>query len=79
MPFKKEIVKLIAKHTEIDEEAILDLLEIPPDLSLGDYAFPCFFLAKEKKEPPVKIAKELAEKIKPTGLITKRSVFEFLY
>ncbi|MBW2994787.1 arginine--tRNA ligase, partial [Candidatus Woesearchaeota archaeon] len=71
MPFKKEIVKLIAKYTEIDDKTISELLEIPPDLSLGDYAFPCFFLAKEKKEPPVKIAKELASKIKPTELIKK--------
>ncbi len=40
-------------------------LEVPRDPSLGDYAFACFDLAKEKKKNPVEIAKELASKIKP--------------
>jgi arginyl-tRNA synthetase len=71
MPFKKEIVKLISKFTEIDDDTIAGLLEVPPDLSLGDYAFPCYFLAKELKKNPAEIAKELAAKIKPTEIITK--------
>jgi arginyl-tRNA synthetase len=71
MPFKKEIVKLIAKHTEVAHDAIEELLEVPPDLSLGDYAFPCFFLGKEKNKQPGKIAKELADQIKPTKLVHK--------
>jgi arginyl-tRNA synthetase len=75
MPFKKEIVGLIAKHTDIEDNTIAGFLEIPPDLSMGDYAFPCFFLAKERKEQPVKIAKnlvkELAGDIKASQLITK--------
>jgi len=74
MPFKKEIVKLIAKYTDVEDETINELLEVPPDLSLGDYAFPCFFLAKEKKQDPVKIAKELGKKIKSTKLISKIEV-----
>jgi arginyl-tRNA synthetase len=71
MPFKKEIVKLIAKHTQLKPAAIEGFLEVPPDLSMGDYAFPCFFLAKEKKESPVKIAKELSAQIAPTKLVSK--------
>ena len=44
-------------------------LEVPPDRSLGDFAFACFPLAKEMKKSPVEIAKELAKKIKaPSGV-----------
>ncbi len=38
-------------------------LEVPPDQKLGDYALPCFPLAKEYKKSPVEIAKELAAKL----------------
>ena len=36
-------------------------LERPRDPKMGDAAFPCFVLAKERKAPPPKIAAELAE------------------
>jgi len=71
MPFRKEIVKLIAKHGKLTAEAIDGILEVPPNLDMGDYAFPCFFLAKERKESPLKIAKELASEIKPSKSISK--------
>ncbi|MDP2630286.1 MAG: arginine--tRNA ligase [Candidatus Uhrbacteria bacterium] len=37
------------------------LLETPPDEKLGDFAFPCFALAKELKKSPVDIARALAD------------------
>jgi arginyl-tRNA synthetase len=40
-------------------------MEIPPE-GMGDFAFPCFQLAKELKKSPADIAKELADKI-PAG------------
>ncbi len=40
-----------------------DVIEIPPDEKLGDFAVPCFSLAKEMKKSPAKIAEELVEKI----------------
>jgi len=58
MDFKAEIEKLLKK--EVGEVS----LEIPPDSSMGDYALPCFSLAKALKKNPVEIAKELASKIK---------------
>lgn len=39
-------------------------LEVPPDSSLGDYAFPCFSLAKKFKKNPHDIAVDLSKKIK---------------
>lgn len=47
------------------------LVEVPPKQELGDYAFPCFSLAKELKKSPAEIAKDLAEKIKIDGMQIK--------
>ncbi|MGM7703594.1 arginine--tRNA ligase [Pseudalkalibacillus sp. Hm43] len=44
-------------------EEIKRLLEIPPNRSMGDLAFPCFILAKQWRKSPVHIAKELEEKL----------------
>lgn len=38
-------------------------LEVPPAPDMGDFAFPCFQLAKEWKKSPAEIAKELAGKL----------------
>jgi len=38
-------------------------LEQPKDSDLGDFAFPCFLLAKERKSPPPKIAAELEPRL----------------
>ena len=46
-------------------------VESPPDLAMGDFAFPCFTLAKGLKKNPAEIAVELAAKIEPKGVIKK--------
>jgi len=68
--FRKEAAKLAAESAELGIEEADKLLEIPPDPSLGDYAFPCFGLAKQLKKAPVAIAAELVAKIKPCGVIS---------
>ena len=62
--FKEAIINLLKKEVKSQIE-----LETPPDYKLGDYAFPCFGLAKELKKSPMEIAKELALKIKPNKYI----------
>jgi arginyl-tRNA synthetase len=37
-------------------------LDLPPEEKLGDYAFPCFALAKELKTNPAEVASQLAAK-----------------
>ena len=59
MDFEKKILSLLKKNVK-GEIA----LEVPPDNSLGDYAFPCFSLAKMFKKSPQQIAQELAKKLK---------------
>ena len=40
---------------------IADMLEYPPDASMGDLAFPCFKLSKTLRRSPVQIAATVAE------------------
>ena len=61
--FKDLLAKEIAKVSNIDVEKIKENLEVPKDSTNGDYAFPCFILAKELKKAPALIATELQSKI----------------
>lgn len=46
---------------DIPLESINAMLEIPPQKEMGDYALPCFQLAKTLRKSPVVIAKEYKE------------------
>ena len=62
--FKEEIAKAIAKHVEgLEVAEIMDMVEVPQDTKMGDYAFPCFKLAKVLRKAPPLIAKGIAEGI----------------
>lgn len=61
--FKQEIAKQIAKAINVNEKELETYIEIPKDGKNGDYAFPCFRLAKELKKAPQQIANEIKEKI----------------
>ena len=61
--FKKEISKIIAKNVKISEDELYQFIEIPKDTTMGDYAFPCFKLAKQMHKAPQIIATELKEKL----------------
>ena len=61
--FKEEIAKNVSKATDLDWKTLEEYIEIPKDSKNGDYAFPCFRLAKELKKAPPVIANEIKEKI----------------
>ncbi len=61
--FKQIIAKAIAEVVNIDEKELETYIEIPKDTNNGDYAFPCFRLAKELKKAPPMIANDIKEKI----------------
>ena len=72
--FKKEIAEIIAKNLEgLTEDEIKSMIEIPQDQSMGDYAFPCFRLAKTMRKAPNLIAAELAEKLQGETLFSEVS------
>ncbi len=61
---KQSIIKLLNQYIqEVDEAEISEILEQPPKPELGDFAFPCFRLAKVLRKAPQMIASEIAEKI----------------
>ena len=70
--FKKEIAKEISKATEIEQNEIEGYIEIPKDQNNGDYAFPCFRLAKTLKKAPQAIAEEIKEKIEIDNNVIER-------
>lgn len=61
--FKQEIAKQIAKAINLNEKELEAYIEIPKEVKNGDYAFPCFRLAKELKKAPPQIANEIKEKL----------------
>ena len=61
--FKQIIAKQISKIINIDEQELTSYIETPKDTKNGDYAFPCFRLAKELRKAPPVIANEIKEKI----------------
>lgn len=72
--FKEEIISVLEKQTKLRKEEIENLIEIPPNPDLGDYAFPCFILSKHFKKSPDKVAEHLKNEIKLTKNIEKIEV-----
>lgn len=70
--FKNEIAKAISKVTDIDVKELETYIEIPPNSDLGDYAFPCFKLAKTLRKAPPVIAAEIKENIGIDGEIIQQ-------
>jgi len=60
-----KIIKKIldGKKVHLTEDEILNLIEIPPSSEMGDYSFPCFFLASRLKQNPNQIADGIKDKI----------------
>ena len=72
--FKNEIAKQISIATGIDEKQLAEYIEIPPNKEMGDFAFPCFKLARELKKAPPMIAAEIKEKINENEDIEKNEI-----
>ncbi|EJO5347541.1 arginine--tRNA ligase [Clostridium botulinum] len=67
MDYKNIVAERIKENTELEIDLIEKLIEIPPKPEMGDYAFPCFQLAKTFRKAPNLIAEELKEKINKEG------------
>ena len=53
----------LSQVTELPCDEISSLLTEPPKADLGDYAFPCFPLAKKLRQKPQEIAARIAEEL----------------
>lgn len=60
MDFRKTVATKVSEATGLDFETVNRLIEIPPQENMGDYAFPCFTLAKTMHKAPNMIASELS-------------------
>lgn len=70
--FKIEVAKSLKdKIEDLTLEEIVGLIEIPPNSDMGDYAFPCFRLAKVFRKAPNMIAADLSEDIDINDAISK--------
>ncbi len=59
--YKEEIAKLINEQiNDLEFEEILSMIEVPQNSDMGDFAFPCFKLAKTLRKAPPLIAKGIA-------------------
>lgn len=61
--YTKLIAEKISWAVQISKTEIESYIEIPPQSDMGDFAFPCFKLAKTLKKSPVMIAEEIKDKI----------------
>ena len=69
--YKEEIAELLAPLTGLTAAEIVPAIALPQHLGHGDFAFPCFPLAKRLRKAPPAIAGELATLILPTASIVK--------
>ena len=70
--FKRKIAECLAASVEgLLLEELEAMIEVPTDTKLGDYAFPCFRLAKAMRKAPAAIAKDIAEKLQENALFSK--------
>jgi len=63
------LVERLAAATELPTPEVAAMLTEPPSAELGDYAFPCFALAKRLKKSPAQIAGDLAARLAPDDAV----------
>ncbi len=70
--YKEKIADILAPHIEgLEAGEIMSMIEKPADSKMGDYAFPCFKLAKVLRKAPPLIAKSIAEAVKDDDMFEK--------
>lgn len=70
--YRQLIAETIAPHVEgLEVSEIREMVEVPSDSKMGDYAFPCFRLAKLLRKAPPLIAKSIAEQIAADEMFEK--------
>ena len=70
--YTEKIAELLAPHIEgLETAEIREMIETPADSSMGDYALPCFKLARVLRKAPPMIAKGIAEAIADDPMFAK--------
>ncbi|MBQ9941396.1 MAG: arginine--tRNA ligase [Christensenellaceae bacterium] len=74
MDYKQQLSLYLAQVTDLPANEAADLLETPPDPSMGDFAFPCFKLARTWRKAPPVIAAEIKEKLTLPDFVSRAEV-----
>ena len=70
--YKEQIAQILSAQIEgLEKEEIVNMIETPADSKMGDYAFPCFKLAKILRKAPPMIAKNIAEAVSDNDIFDK--------
>lgn len=79
MDFKAAIAQSVAAATGLEAQDVAQMLETPPSADMGDYALPCFKLAKTLRKAPAAIADGIAQQMeRPAWLSRVESVKGYL-
>lgn len=70
-PFLTSLRDQLAALTGLEPEALGSLLQRASDPAHGDYAFPCFVLAKKARRNPVELARDLVGRFVPDAWIER--------
>lgn len=65
------LLELKRRWPQIDPELIDSYVEVPKEKTMGDYAFPCFKLAKTFHQAPAAIASQLCDQLADCPLLEK--------
>jgi arginyl-tRNA synthetase len=65
--YKEAIAECLTEPLGQPTETIVPMLRIPPEAAWGDFAFPCFTLAKAWRQAPQQIAAQLAQELTLTA------------
>jgi len=83
--FKKQLSAILEKAiaesfegASLSCDELYDMLEYPPDTSMGDIAFPCFKLSRTLRRAPPMIASKLSEADFPEDLCTANAAGPYL-
>ncbi|HIT06435.1 MAG TPA: arginine--tRNA ligase [Candidatus Scybalocola faecipullorum] len=72
---KQKVINLLSQYiNELTPQEIDSIIEIPPKSEMGDFAFPCFRLAKTFRKAPPLIAQELKERIQTPDFLNRIEV-----
>lgn len=74
MDNKQQLANALSKTVGIEAEELVTWIETPPDPKMGDYAFPCFRLAKTMRKAPPQIAQEICASISLPDFIGRAEV-----
>ena len=70
--YTDRIAEILSPHIEgLETDEIKEMIETPADASMGDFALPCFKLARVLRKAPPMIAKGIAEGIASDPLFAK--------